>query len=130
MIGILLITHGEFGKELIRSAISIVGEQERVDSMILPSTEGVEVLKDRLMKKVDELNGDGVLIFVDMPGSTAYNLAREAFKSRDNVEIISGVNLPMLTTALTRRKDFTLKEIVEKIIETGKKSIINAKEGA
>lgn len=123
MIGILVITHGNLGEELIKSAVFIVKESEKVSSMALPVEEDRVILKKKLLEKIDSFDtSDGILVFVDMPGTSSCNLAMEIMNER-KVKILTGVNLPMILTALTKRTQMSLDEITEKIIEAGRKSI-------
>lgn len=124
MIGILIIAHGNVGEELIKAATSIVKEVKNITSIVLPTEEDREVLKKKLLEKIDSLNAsDGVLILVDVPGSSSYNLAKEILNER-KVRIVTGVNLPMVLTSITKETQMSLDEIAKKVIDSGKKSIM------
>ena len=100
MVGVLIITHNQVGKELLASAETIVGRKTPGISQI--SIPG-ELKADKLGQYADQVKlniesleqGDGVLILTDLPGATPSNLARY-FAEDYNVKIVSGINLPML----------------------------------
>ncbi len=127
MIAIIVITHGQFGQELLRTAQDIVGRQEGVTSLSVTPDMGPESLGQALGAMVDQLNADGYLIMVDMLGGTPCNTA--LLKTR-NVpsEIITGVNLYMLISSFTHREKLELHELASKAAEDGKRAIVLAKE--
>ena len=123
MIGILVITHGKFGEELIRAATSITGDFDAMKFITLPSGEDLNILREKLIKEIDDfISPEGVLIFTDMPGTTACRLAMSVANER-KIRIVTGVNLSMLLSAITKRKELALEQLAEKIIDSGKKSI-------
>ncbi|HHW02545.1 MAG TPA: PTS sugar transporter subunit IIA [Thermoanaerobacterales bacterium] len=123
MIGVLIVTHGDFGKELLKSAELIIGKQNRTMTLGLFHGDSVDSLKDNISKAIDELNeGDGVLIFVDLYGGSPSNAAAMNLKKNimdSKVECITGVNLPMILEALTMRASYTLSRLKEHCIEIG-----------
>jgi len=127
MLNILVITHGEFGKELIATAEGIVGSQENVYSVSLQRTETLLSLSARIDKIIKSFkNGDSVIILTDMLGGTPCN-ACLPLSANNNIEIISGVNLYMLISALLHRGTMKSEELTQKIIADGIKNITNAK---
>ncbi len=129
MISILIVTHGELAKELLRTAEIIIGKQEGVKTIHLTQDESLAALCRRAG---DELNrnhpdGDGTLVLTDMLGGTPCN-ASLPFSTSHRVEIVSGVNLYMLISALMNRGSLTLEGLAQKAIADGKKNIANAKE--
>jgi PTS system mannose-specific IIA component len=127
MIGILLITHGKFGEEMVNSAISIIGKQEKVASLTLPPEKNIELLRKTLIETINSLQAqEGTLILTDMYSTTACNLAIDV-SSEMTIEVISGVNLYMLITALTKRNECDLKKLKDTVIEAGKKNIMDVK---
>lgn len=127
LIGIVIITHYAFGKELFLAAEEIVGIQEKVEIVSLFSNDGLDTAKDRLEKAKQKVNGrKGVLIFTDMFGGTPCN-ACLPFIKEDKLEIISGVNLPMLLKTFSLRSSVELSKLVREICKASKKSIINVK---
>jgi PTS system mannose-specific IIA component len=128
MVGILIVTHGKLAQELLETTKIIVGKS--VDNVI-PITVGWNDDMADIQKtiagataKVDQ--GNGVLILTDMFGGTPSNISL-SFLS-ENVEIITGVNLPMLIKIVNVGDRYTLKELAHLIHEQGKKSIYLASE--
>ncbi|MCK9582994.1 MAG: hypothetical protein M0Q46_05245 [Endomicrobiales bacterium] len=127
MLNILVITHGEFGRELIATAESIVGHQENVYSLSLQRTETLLSLSTRIDKIIKGFqSGDSAIILTDMLGGTPCN-ACLPLSANKNIEIISGVNLYMLISALLHRGTMQSEELTQKIIADGIKNITNAK---
>ncbi|MDI3480673.1 MAG: mannose system component [Tepidanaerobacteraceae bacterium] len=127
MIGVLIVTHGDFGKELLKSAELIVGKQSHVMTLGLFHGDSVESLRENISKAIDELDeGDGVLVFVDLYGgspfnATAMNMEKTITNSR--FECITGVNLPMVLEALSVRTSYTLDKLKNHCLEIGRKGI-------
>src|SRR5689334_12705459 len=103
MISIIIITHGQFGQELLRTAQDISGRQESVAALsVLPDT-GVEGVSQALQETMQRFAApEGALILVDMLGGTPCNTA--LLKTKDlNAEIVTGVNLYMVLSSFTHR---------------------------
>ncbi|NNF99880.1 MAG: PTS sugar transporter subunit IIA [Desulfobacteraceae bacterium] len=124
MIGILVITHKQLGEALIEAAEFILGSRpESMSSISIDLNENAEKLRGKIaagIKKVKDK--DGVLLLTDMFGGTPSNLSY-SFLEEGRVEVISGVNLPMLIKAAELRKKSPLTELAEKLEVFGKKSI-------
>lgn len=125
MINFIVVTHGEFGAYLVEAAEGIVGRQAHgVRVVATSSRQSVVEIKRRIESALAELaNSGGVILFTDMPGGTPNNLSFPLIRNEKRVEIVSGVNLYMLISAFSRRDQLPLKELVEKIIADGQKSI-------
>ena len=124
MIGIVIVTHRQLGDALIDAAVSIIGSQpQKTVAVSIDLNESAEVLRDRIsqgIKKVEQQ--EGVLILTDMFGGTPSNLSY-SFLEEGQVEVLSGVNLPILIKALNFRKKADLSELAKTLEESGKKSI-------
>ncbi len=124
MIGILIATHRELGAALIDCVEFILGERpEGLVPISIDLRENAEDLRHKIetaIKKVGKK--DGVLILTDMFGGTPSNLSY-SFLEEGRVEVVSGVNLPMLIKAISLRKDKPLPEFAEHLERYGKKSI-------
>ena len=124
MIGIVIVTHRQLGDALIDAAEFIIGD--RPDTMVSVSinlNENVDKLREKIaagIKKVDKKKG--VLILTDMFGGTPSNLSY-SFLEEGRVEVISGVNLPILIKAADIQTDMELSELAEHLESFGKKSI-------
>lgn len=128
MVGVLVISHGPLAEALLTAVQSIVGRIEKVYGISISPSDNQKGLKEKIQKKVKEVNdGDGVLILTDMLGGTPTNLSL-LHLDQDNVEIVTGVNLPMLLTLLSYRKRQSLKEIGGLVKISGRRSIVRIKE--
>lgn len=123
MIGVVVITHGRLADELIDAARLIVGSIEAVEGISMAPDEDMEAAQARILeaiKKVD--SGKGVLILTDLFGGTPSNLSL-TFLAERKVEVLSGVNLPMLLSLATGRDNKSLEEVAEMAMNAGKKNI-------
>ncbi len=123
MIGLLIISHCNLGKEFLTAAELIVGRLEAADSIaITQTTESKEILKE-ISEKIRSLNqGQGVLVLTDMFGGTPSNLSL-SFLNDEKVEVLTGVNLPMVIAVSKDRDRLTLSDLGEKAQQAGKRSI-------
>ncbi|MDY4841243.1 MAG: PTS sugar transporter subunit IIA [Alphaproteobacteria bacterium] len=123
MIGLVLVTHGNLAQEFISAMQHVVGRQERVEAVCIGPEDDMEMRRSEILKKVELADsGSGVVVLTDMFGGTPSNLAI-SIMDRANVEIIAGVNLPMLIKIASLRKEKSLKETVSGAQEAGKKYI-------
>ena len=123
MIGLVLVTHGNLANEFISAMQHVVGKQEQVAPVCIGPEDDMEMRRAEILKRVEDVNdGSGVVVLTDMFGGTPSNLAI-SIMDRAKVEIIAGVNLPMLIKLASLRKDKNLKETVEGAQEAGKKYI-------
>ena len=128
MVGILIISHGMLAEALISSVQSLVGNLQRVRGVSIWPKDNEEEIKDRIRKSVAELNdGNGVMILTDILGGTPTNLSLP-FLEDEKVEVVTGVNMPMLLTLSSYRNGRSLKEIGTLAKKSGRQSIILAKE--
>lgn len=125
MINFIIVTHGEFGAYLVEAAEGIVGRQAAgVRVVSTSSRQSVPEIKRRIERALAELaNGDGIVLFTDMPGGTPNNLSFPLIRDEKKVEMISGVNLYMLISGFSNRELLPLPKLVEKIVADGQKSI-------
>ncbi len=124
MIGIIIVTHSRLGDALIEAAEFITGSRpERLESISIDIKQEAEKLRAKIaegIKKVDQK--EGVLILTDMFGGTPSNLSY-SFLEEGRVEVLSGVNLPILIRAIHLRKDTELNKLAVALEVSGKKSI-------
>ncbi len=128
MVGILVICHRNLAQELLQTAELIVGRLEQCCAISMDAKHTLEELKEivkNCLKKVDD--GDGVLILTDLFGGTPSNVSLSLLQE-GKVEVISGVNLPMLIKLASARKGKSLKEIALIIKEYGRRNISLASE--
>jgi PTS system mannose-specific IIA component len=123
MIGMVLVTHGRLAEELVAALEHVVGTQPNVISICIGPDDDMEQRRLEIMEcsaKADE--GDGVVLLTDMFGGTPSNLAISVM-DKANVEIIAGVNLPMLIKLASVRKTEPLNVAIESAQEAGRKYI-------
>lgn len=124
MIGILIVTHRQLGEALIDAAEFILDDPpEATQAVSIDINENAEKLRSKIKSAIKKVNGhQGVLIMTDMFGGTPSNLSY-SFLEEGRVEVISGVNLPILIKAVSARKSNSLSELAELLEAYGKKSI-------
>lgn len=128
MIGLIVISHGKLAYELI-SAVNFVLSSKpstKLTAISMDQNSDFETFKKEIKKSIKKVdNGDGVLLVTDMFGGTPSNIGL-TFLEEGKVEVISGVNLPMLLKLSTLHKDITLKQAVQIAEKAGKDNIIVA----
>lgn len=128
MIPIIVITHGQFGQELLRTAEDIVGRQEQIAAISVTSEVGLDDVSKRLGEILERLpSPDGHLILVDMLGGTPCNTALMKTKDMPS-EVVTGVNLYMLLSSFTHRGHMDLKTLSKKVAEDGRRAVVLAKD--
>jgi PTS system mannose-specific IIA component len=128
MIRILIITHGEFGREMLKTAEGIVGKQEGVNLLAVTTGDSLSSMCEHvgaIVRGIDD--PDGTLILADMIGGTPCN-ACLPFCRDFKIDIVTGLNLYMLLAAFMGRSTLTLEELAHKVVADGKRNIADAKE--
>ena len=124
MIALIISTHGKFSEELVKSSEMIFGSQTNVGVVTFKPGEGTDNLLDKYNSLINELDcKDGVLFMVDLFGGSPFNAASILALKNDNMEIVSGVNLPMLLEVFGSRDFSSLSELVEIAQNAGKDAI-------
>ncbi len=126
MIGLALVTHGNLAAELLAALEHVVGPQEQVSAVCIGPDDDMEDRRAEIARISRALNtGDGVVLLTDMFGGTPSNLAISVLgaSNRGEVEVIAGVNLPMLVKLATCRQHKPLAEAVANAEEAGRKYI-------
>ena len=123
MIGLIIVTHCDLGRELLNAAKFIVGRIDGAETIAINQNSDSRELLKAIEKKIAALNqGEGVLILTDMFGGTPSNLSL-SFLKEEKVEVLTGVNLPMLIATVQNRTRLSLSELAEKAQEAGKMGI-------
>ena len=123
MIGLVLVTHGSLGIALREAMEHVVGPQRHVATVAVESDMDIEIQRREIAERIAEVNtGDGVVVLTDMFGGTPCNLAM-SMMSRSDVEVIAGVNLPMLVKLAKIRGSQTLPDAVHCAEAAGRKYI-------
>ena len=114
MIGILLVAHGQMASGLLNATELIVGEQEAVAMIELKEMDAIDALEASIDQEVQKLNsGDGVLVLVDLFGASPFNAsARVAVRYLD-VDVITGMNLPMILETVMNKETSDLQSLIE-----------------
>jgi PTS system mannose-specific IIA component len=123
MIGLVLVTHGALAVEFKSALEHVVGPQDRIGTVCIGPDDDMEARREDILAAVDAMDeGAGVVILTDMFGGTPSNLAISVMPSR-KVEVIAGVNLPMLVKLARVRADLAIKDAVREAAEAGRKYI-------
>jgi PTS system mannose-specific IIA component len=124
MIGVVVVTHGQFATELVNAAETIVGDLPSVAAVSIGWHEDVQDAREEIQAAIGRVRSgtSGVLIITDMFGGTPCNLAM-TFLARDEVEVVSGVNLPMLIKAASLREAGALADVARQLAEHGRSAI-------
>lgn len=123
MIGVVLVSHGRLAQEFAETLEHVVGPQEKMVSVSLFPQDDIEAKREEILKAVKSVEtGQGVVILTDMFGGTPSNLAHSLLDGQ-NVEIVAGMNLPLLVKLASVRKTKDLHEAVLLAQEAGRKYI-------
>jgi PTS system mannose-specific IIA component len=123
MIGLVIVTHGRLAAEFRSAMEHVVGPQERVEAISIGPDDDMEERRADIVaatERVDE--GDGVVLLTDMFGGTPSNLAISVME-RPGIEVVAGINLPMLIKLASVRADLDLAAAVQEAQEAGRKYI-------
>lgn len=123
MIGMVLVTHGDLAKEFVRALEHVVGPQKNIGTVCIGPEDDMEERRQEIIDCVQQTDeGDGVVILTDMFGGTPSNLAISIL-GQGPVEVIAGINLPMLIKLAGLRASSSLQTAVTQAQEAGKKYI-------
>ncbi len=128
MIGALVVTHGHLGRELVAAAEMIVGEISHIQAVSVGWHDDVNDARSDIEKRIEDVeSGRGVIIFTDMFGGTPSNIAF-SFHDPGRVEIITGVNLPMIIKIASQKEGESIDALARVVREQGRSSISTASE--
>ena len=123
MIGLVLVTHGSLAVEFIRAMEHVVGPQENTAAVCIGPDDDMEHRRADIQKAVSRVEtGEGVIILTDMFGGTPSNLAISIMEEK-SIEVIAGVNLPILVKLASIRSTLDLQSAIAKAQEAGRKYI-------
>lgn len=126
MIGALVVTHGHLGQELVAAAEMIVGEFSHIQAVSIGWHDDVNDARKDIEKRITEVEtGSGVLILTDMFGGTPSNIAL-SFHDPGKVDVVTGVNLPMLIKIAVQKEADTLDSLARTVRDQGRSSIAMA----
>jgi PTS system mannose-specific IIA component len=123
MIGVVVVTHGQLATELVHAAETIVGDQPHFTAVSIGWHEDVQDAREAIAAAIDRVRQPGgVVLATDMFGGTPSNLGI-TFLEQDKVEIVTGVNLPMLIKAASMTEAAPLTDVARTLREYGKNAI-------
>lgn len=122
-IGGVIVSHGQVANELLSAAETVVGDISHVTAVSIGWHDDVEMAKDQVERAIKSVSqGSGVLVMTDMFGGTPTNIAAMFLKDGE-VEIVTGVNLPMVIKLASNAKEISLSELAKEVEEQGKQAI-------
>jgi PTS system mannose-specific IIA component len=122
MVGLIVVAHAGLARELLAAAEMIVGPIERAEAIGITSGDSVEMIRDSVTGAIEKVSENGVIIMADMFGGTPSNMSISFLKDNE-VEVITGVNLPMVIKFATERDKFGVEELASSIKRCGLESI-------
>jgi PTS system mannose-specific IIA component/PTS system mannose-specific IIB component len=129
VVAIVVATHGNLSEALIGTAKMIFGTMEHIAEVTFKPGEGIENLLDKYQSASDELGDDQVLFLVDLFGGSPYNAASRFVARKEGMDVVTGVNLPMLIEVLGKRlAGGSLEELVQTARTAGADGIKSFKE--
>ncbi len=128
MIGIVIVTHGELGTELLRTAQEIVGKLAGVEAVSVHASEQIDKARKKIEAALQRVNdGSGVLILTDLFGGTPSNLVL-SYLETGRLEVVTGANLPMLMKLPSLREEGDLRALADNLAKYGQRNILVASE--
>ena len=123
MIGMVLVTHGHLASEFRAALEHVVGPQKQIVAISIGPDDDIERRRSEIIDAIHEADsGDGVVVLTDMFGGTPSNLAISVMNG-GNVEVLAGINLPMLIKLASVRESATLEQAVQAAQEAGRKYV-------
>lgn len=128
MIGMILVTHGHLAEEFVKAMEHVVGRQESVATVCIGPKDDVEIKRGEIASAIEQVNdGEGTVVLTDLFGGTPSNLAISLMKEGE-VEVIAGINLPMLIRLASARKKMAITDAVRAARDAGRTYITIASE--
>ncbi len=123
MTGLVVVAHFNLAKEMVAATELIMGNQKQFEAVGIFPDESVDIVKEKIVQALKKANsGDGAIILTDMFGGTPSNISL-SFLEEGKVEVVAGVNLPMLIKLVTFRENKEIDELAHFITEYGQKNI-------
>ncbi|MBN9014323.1 MAG: HPr family phosphocarrier protein [Rhizobiales bacterium] len=123
MIGLVLVTHGRLADEFRAALEHVMGPQKQIEAITIGAEDDADLCRSDIIEAVNRVDsGNGVAILTDMFGGTPSNLAISCM-SRPKVEVLAGINLPMLVKLAKVRNDLPLPEAIAAAQEAGRKYV-------
>ncbi len=123
MIGVVLVAHGGLAQEYLNVLEQIVGPQDHIAAIGIANDDDLEKKRSEILSHIKAVDlGQGVLVLTDMFGGTPSNLSISLL-DKQNIEVVAGLNLPMLIKLASSRKSADLKQLVVDVQDAGKRYI-------
>ena len=123
MIGVVIVTHGRLAHEFRAALEHVVGPQEQIETISIGPDDDLDARRADMLSALDTVNsGEGVVVLTDMFGGTPTNLAL-TLHERDRIEIVTGVNLPMLIKFTSLRQSLGPHDAAARVAERGREAI-------
>ena len=123
MIGGVIVTHGQLANELVSAAEMIVGEIHHIIAVSIGWHDEVDIAREEIERAIQQVDsGTGVLLLTDMFGGTPTNIAA-SFLGQSPVEVVTGVNLPMVIKLATQGQDEALADLAKRVRDEGPQQI-------
>ena len=123
MVGGVIVTHGQLANELVSAAEMIVNEIPHIAAISIGWHDDVDVAREEVAKAIQRADtGSGVIVLTDMFGGTPTNIAA-TFLGEASVEVVTGVNLPMVIKLATQEPDETVTDLARRIRDEGQQQI-------
>ena len=128
LIGGVVVTHGNLANELLSAAETIVGDIRHIQAVSIGWHDDVDLAREAIAEAIQRVNAPagsnaGVLLLTDMFGGTPTNIACTFLETSARIEVVTGVNLPMLITLADQEPDESLEAVAQRVREQGQKSI-------
>jgi PTS system mannose-specific IIA component len=128
LVGGVVVTHGNLANELVSAAETIVGDIRHITAVSIGWHDDVEIAREEIGRAIDRVNsGAGVLVLTDMFGGTPTNIVC-TFLGSAPIEVVTGVNLPMIIKLADQQSDETLTAIAQRVRDQGQRNIYLASE--
>src|SRR5688572_862572 len=125
-IGGVIISHGQVANELVAAAEAVVGDLTHITAVSIGWHDDVELARAEISRAIGQVSeGSGVLLLTDMFGGTPTNISA-MFLKENEVEIVTGVNLPMVIKLASTNREMTLRELAKEVEDQGKEAICQA----
>jgi PTS system mannose-specific IIA component len=123
-VGVVVVGHGRVAAEMVDTLQSVVGDVDAVEGVACTPTEGADAIRARVGEAVERVErGRGVIVLTDMLGDTASNVSLQLASRRPHLEVVAGVNMPMLVKLTTSRYGTTAHELADFIRRYGQDHI-------
>lgn len=123
-VGVVVVGHGRFAAEMVETLLSVVGDVDGIEGVACRPDADVDVIREAILRAVERVDeGAGCVVFTDMLGDTASNASLEVASTHEGVEVVAGVNMPMLIKLTTSRSGTTARELADFILGYGQEHI-------